>query len=253
MASYNVVANVSKAAPQGSAQRAQARPTTAPIAQPALDPSTPPESLRSLRLTEYPKSWLYNPGNPSWAKESVMSRMKQLERAYEDAGVIARPLVKDEGGIQVVRSLQYPSPAPQNNIFANKPFICVVKGEGKQRKRRTIELARLPEFEADGWKEWIYEGRFTELGTDRDPRRILKINDIWQTDAPYSDTAHMFAAEIETSRRADGIDWQPGQLLGRDPRHEPSFLILRLSSPPPSRPKTSSRQPRAVINSYFRV
>lgn len=39
----------------------------------------------------------------------------------------------------------------------------------------------------------------------------------------------MFAAEIETSRRADGLSWQPGQLLGdleaRAPiSHSPTFL-----------------------------
>jgi hypothetical protein len=272
VASYNVVTNVAKAAPQALAQRAQAYPTTSPIAQRPQDLSTSSESvasilvqettslatqaslgpspslparavasspssavqatndpsssaaeaLRSLRLTEYPKSWSYNPENPGLAQESVMSRMKQLERAYENAGVVARPLVKvtevpgDEAEIQVVCSQQYPSPAPQNSIFANKPFICVVKGEGKQRETKRIELARLPEFAADGWQEWQYAGRPTEPGTDKDPRQILEINDVWETDAPYKDAAHMFAAEVDTASLADRLSWQPGQLLGGD-------------------------------------
>ena len=202
--------------------------------------SSAAEALRSLRLTEYPKSWFYNPENPGLAQESVMSRMKQLERAYENAGVVARPLVGevpgDEAEIQVVRSQQYPSPAPHNSIFATKPFIYVVKGEGEHRETKRIELARLPEFAADGWQEWQYAGRPTEPGTDKDPRQVFKINDVWETDAPYKDAAHMFAAEIETASLADGLSWQPGQLLGGDLKarapisHSPAFISPAESS-----------------------
>jgi hypothetical protein len=289
----NGVANVTKAAPQALAQRAQAHPTIAPIAQPPRDlsissesvagilvqetitlvtqaslgpspslsaraitpssclalqatndpPSLAAEALRSLRLTEYPKSWRYNPENPGLAQESVMSRIKQLERAYENASVVARPLVKisdvvrDKAEIQAVHSQQYPSPAPQNSSFANKQFICVDKGEGKQRETKTIELARLPEFTANGWQEWQYAGRPPILGTDKDPRQILKINDVWENDAPYNDAAHQFAAEIRTSHLADRLSWQPGQLLGGGDvqaqapiSHSPTFISPAESS-----------------------
>ena len=85
----------------------------------------------------------------------------------------------------------------------------VNKGEGKHRETKGIELARLPEFAADGYQQWQYPGLPTVPSTDKDPRQVFKINDVWETDAPYKDAAHMFAAEIDKASLADRLSLIP--------------------------------------------
>ena len=163
------------------------------------------------------------------ANESFMRRMEKLESAYEKAGIVPRPIVDRERGELI--SQQYPSPSPQNAADQNKIWIQVVKGNPGKQEFKTIERDRLREFEAEGWQRWRHAGRpMKKEGSDADPRKILKIEDVWTTDAPYKDTARIFAAGIETSRREDGLSWKPGQLLGLDPlakallSYSPTFI-----------------------------
>jgi hypothetical protein len=181
----------------------------APVVQ-ATNESEPKalSSLESLRLTEYPKEWHYtsDPSMHGLAKESFMRRMEKLESAYEKAGIAPRPIVDRERGELI--SQQYPSPAPQNAADWNKIWTQLVKGKPGKQEFKTIELDSLPEFEAEGWQRWRHAGRPTKQeGSDADPRKILKIEDVWTTHAPYED-----AAGIETSRRQDGLSWKPENL-----------------------------------------
>lgn len=180
------------------------------------------------------------------AKESLMRRMEKLESAFEKAG-IPWPIVDRETGELI--SQRNPSPASQNTADWNKNWIQVVKGNPGKQELKNIELDRLPEFEAAGWQRWLHAGRpMKKEGSDADPRKILKIEDVWTTDAPYKDTARIFAAGIEMSCRQDGLSWKPGQLLGLDPlakallSYSPTFI-------PPS--ESSSNLQSATSRSHI--
>ncbi|KAH6981067.1 hypothetical protein BKA56DRAFT_686125 [Ilyonectria sp. MPI-CAGE-AT-0026] len=58
--------------------------------------------------------------------------------------------------------------------------------------------------------EWFRAGNPVDKGTDKDNRKILKIEDVWTIDAPFQDTEKMFAEGIGLS----GQGWQPNRLLG---------------------------------------
>jgi hypothetical protein len=257
--SYNVVANVAKAVPQAPAQRAQAHPTTAPIAQPPQDPSISSpavEALWSLRLTEYPKSWFYNPENPGLAQEAAMTRMKQLERAYENAGVVARPLVKltevEGKEIQVVRSLQYPSPAPQNSIFADKTFIRVSGARGSNGRARQSSWRVCPSSRPTAGRSGNMRVGPPSQAPTRISERYLKSR---MSGGPMVPTRKRLTCLPRKSKRhvvQMVLAGSQANFWGISMR-EPPFLILRPSSPPANRPKTSSRQPRAAIYPSFRV
>ena len=211
-------------------------------------------SLESLHLTEYPKEWYYtsDPSMRGLANESFMRRMEKLESAYEKAGIVPRPILDRERGELI--SQQYPSPSPQNAADQNKIWIQVVKGNPGKQEFKTIELDRLREFEAEGWQRWRHAGRpMKKEGSDADPRKILKIEDVWTTDAPLriplaflpQESRRHVAKMALVGSQANFLDWIPWR--------KPSFLILRLLSPPPSHPTISSQQPRAVIYPSFHV
>lgn len=105
----------------------------------------------------------------------------------------------------------------------------MTKGQGRDIRFKTIDLERLVDYEADDWSEWYHPDSPTDTGTDRDIRKILKIEDVWRTNAPFNDTSHMLPGGIEMLRQS-GQGWQPRQLVGADPEarapisHSPTFL-----------------------------
>ncbi|KPM39182.1 hypothetical protein AK830_g7395 [Neonectria ditissima] len=183
-------------AAHSSSSLAQAMNTTAssPAPAPSLQRT---EALKALRFTDFPAGWYYNPETPDLAEYLLMSRMRNLEVAYDEAVVNSRPMMtNNEDGEDVLRHQEIPSPATLNNNHASKTWIHVVKGEGKG--------------------QWHHPGMPTEKGHDRDSRKILKIEDVWSIDTPFLDTAYMFQRGIQISRQCDKFDWLPGQLLGDD-------------------------------------
>ncbi|KAF7543824.1 hypothetical protein G7Z17_g10423 [Cylindrodendrum hubeiense] len=108
------------------------------------------KALGSLQLSAWPESWVYDGEQPEHDEAKFMSRMKQLEGPYKDAGIVYGPLVtQNEEKEDMLRSQVVPSPALKDESFKTKVLIDVTRGEGKDIEFKTIDLTRLAEFEAD--------------------------------------------------------------------------------------------------------
>jgi hypothetical protein len=144
-----------------------------------------------------------------------MLKMRELEDPAKSAALVNCPLVsRKENGDWRLRSQQFPDPGKQNSDCAGKPQVCVKNGSGEVR---TIELARLAEYDADGWHEWFAPTIPIDPEDEHEDRQAPKAVDAWTVDRPYEDTALWFKQSVDFSRRADRLPWGPGQLLGPDP------------------------------------
>jgi hypothetical protein len=90
------------------------------------------------------------------------------------------------------------------------------RGEGKGIGPLVIDVNDPPKFETEDYKERARKDRATNKGTDKESRKILKIEDVRSADTPYTDTARWSEKGIRWSGKSDGIDWQPGRLLSND-------------------------------------
>lgn len=109
------------------------------------------EIPKALRLYKHPKEWHYDPEDPGLDATSYMSRVKLLESANERVNVIHWPkAMKNEDGKDLLRSLQFPSPAAHNDVHAiGKSFVYVKRGQGKEIQFEMIDVVRLAEYEAN--------------------------------------------------------------------------------------------------------
>ncbi|KAF5535834.1 hypothetical protein FMEXI_10624 [Fusarium mexicanum] len=161
-----------------------------PISQAAKD------ALASLATAWYPKEWEHDSMEPDSAVSSFKDYMREVEEPYEAAGIMARPIISN--GLTFLYSHPVPSPAEQNNQFC-RPWTYVVKGSRPHKTYKIIPLESVSH------------------GCQKDDRRPPQWQDVLNHDAPYKDTAHLFASSLKMQKLGSGVDLQPGQLLGRDP------------------------------------
>lgn len=137
--------------PPSHSARAIQLPAPTPTATPA--PATFSEAAKVLKaaaLAKIPQNWSYDDENPDLAHSLFMSRMKRLEIAYENAGVVSRPLTtKNEEGKEILRSQEFPSPAGRNHAHGTRTWVHIKKGHGKSIQFKRIDLEHLADYEAD--------------------------------------------------------------------------------------------------------
>ncbi|KAI1255944.1 hypothetical protein MGN70_002103 [Eutypa lata] len=183
---------------------------------PTHEPSLSTHELESLRLEQLPDDWI---AQKDGFKASFFNRYKELDSAYEAAGVVSRFLLaEDANGNPKFHSRQYPSPASCDKdaaattgyVFVNK---TVTTGSSVRRtEARLVATPLVSDLKKEGWVTWDHPTPPTD--NEKDSRSVERIEDVNKTDAPYKDTANLFAREIGLLSKMTKTKWEPGQLFG---------------------------------------
>lgn len=201
---------------------------------PTHEPSLSTHELESLRLEQLPDDWI---AQKDGFKASFFNRYKKLDSAYETAGVTSRFLLaEDAKGDPKFHSRQYPSPAPCDKdaaatigyVFMNK---TVSTDSGVDRtEARLVEIPLVPELKKEGWVTWDHPTPPTD--NEKDSRPVERIEDVQRTDAPYKDTANLFARGMRLLPTTTETKWEPGQLFGDNSEAQASTSLSPTLQPP---------------------
>ena len=146
-------------------------------------------------------------------------------------GISPKPeFTVDEKGNTVLRSCQRNIPTGKGvKGIEEKIFIYVQKERTTDQivnfehkspfDYKIIDTGELAAFQREGWTEWFCPPSLQP--PDGPDKRVVDYpNDIWDLDKPHEDTPKLFEEGIGISRRLDGLGWETGDVLSKNPEEE---------------------------------